>query len=76
MPATVRGKAFALRQLQKRRDNQPKQIDNASLYAGSPMYFYCVSCGAPSDIKSENYLTPPKKLCPECQAMKDAGWLE
>ncbi len=39
------------------------------------MYFYCISCGYPADEKPEGYLTPPKKLCPECQALKDLGWL-
>ena len=66
----------ATQALKDRRANQPKRIDNASLYAGSPMYFYCVSCGHLADTKPEDYRTPPKKLCTECQTLKDCGWLE
>ena len=75
--ATQKGKKFALKALQKRRANPPKQIDNLSLYAGSPMYFYCKSCGHLADTLQENYfLSTPKKLCDECYALKDMGWLE
>jgi hypothetical protein len=62
--------------LAKRRKNPPKQIDNGSLYAGSPMYFYCKSCGYESDCLPESYLGIPKKLCSDCQDLKDLGWLE
>lgn len=76
MLTTTKGKDVALKALAHRRAHKPKQIDNASLYAGSPMYFYCKSCGHLADTKPESYTTPPKKLCGECQALKDLGWLE
>lgn len=66
-------KTAAMAALKKRRAHPPKQIDNSRLYAGSPMYFYCVSCGHLADEKPESYLTPPKKLCADCQHMKDMG---
>ena len=76
MPATEQGKEAALEALAARREMQPDQVDNASLPAGAPMYFYCVSCGHQSDVLPENYfLTTPKKLCAECQALKHMGWL-
>jgi len=75
--ATQQGKEAALEALKKRRGNPPEQIDNASLYAGSPMYFYCISCGHLAGTLPENdFLSTPKKLCRECQALKDLGWLE
>ncbi|MFA5870430.1 MAG: hypothetical protein WC842_00875 [Candidatus Paceibacterota bacterium] len=74
--ATQKGKKFALEQLEKRRKNKPEQIDNTSLYAGSPMYFYCKSCGHLADTLPESYISKPKDLCDECQALKDLGWLE
>lgn len=74
--ATQKGKQHALEALAKRRENQPKRISNSSLYAGSPMYFYCKSCGHLADEKPESYIFPPKSLCDECQALKDLGWLE
>jgi hypothetical protein len=70
------GRAAAEGALSLRRANKPEQVDNASLYAGSPMYFYCISCGAQCDCLPENYLGTPKKLCCDCQDMKDMGWLE
>jgi hypothetical protein len=51
------------------------QIDNASLWAGSPMYFYCKFCGIKTDILPENYfLSTPSKICDECQVLIDFGW--
>jgi uncharacterized OB-fold protein len=76
MGIAISGKEAALKALAKRRAHQPKQIDNASLYAGSPMYFYCRSCGHLSDTKPEGYLSPPRRLCEDCQDLKDRGWLE
>lgn len=76
MPLTTKGKAIALEGLKQRRENQPVQIDNASLIAGSPMYFYCVSCGHVSDVKPEGYITAPARLCAECAALVTCGWLE
>ena len=76
MPATTQGRQAAQDALDDRRANQPEQIDNASLPAGSQMYFYCKSCGHIADIKPESYITAVKKLCDECQAMKDCGWLD
>jgi hypothetical protein len=75
-PLTTQGKDKALRGLAHRRNHKPKQIDNASLPAGMAMYFYCVSCGHLSDIKGELYTDTVKKLCGECQALKEMGWLE
>jgi len=40
-----KGKEAALKTLEERRANPPEQINNASLPAGSSMYFYCISCG-------------------------------
>ena len=68
----------ALKALAERRQNKPKQIDNGRLRAGSPMYFYCRSCGHQSDCLDELYQpgpNTPKKLCAECQFMQDKGWL-
>lgn len=73
---TEQGREAAQAALKARREDQPEKIDNSSLPAGSPMYFYCISCGHLSDTKPENYLTPVKKICDECAAMKELGWLD
>jgi hypothetical protein len=68
----------ALAALAKRRSlNQPKVIDNASLPAGSPMYYYCHVCDALVAVKDESwYRDPPPKLCSECFELKEAGLIE
>lgn len=78
MLATMKGKKAALNALKERREKSAteKKIDNSSLPAGSPMYFYCKSCGGLSDVLPESFMSPPKTICAECQAMKDLGWLE
>lgn len=73
---TTQGKEVALQALKERRDNQPKHIDNSSLPAGSPMYFYCISCGWLAATRGELYTDIPPKLCKECRALQDLGWLD
>ena len=53
-----------------------KRIDNASLYAGSAMYYYCHDCGLESDVRGESDFSPVCHTCGPCQSMKDKGWLE
>lgn len=60
----------ALKRLAKRLKNPPEKIDNARLYAGSSMYFYCHLCGHLADTLPESYVTPPKKYCDECADLK------
>ncbi len=56
--------------------NRPEQIDNGSLYAGSPMYFYCKFCGHLSDVLPESYcLTGPTNICDDCDILKEADLL-
>jgi hypothetical protein len=68
-------KRAALAALKQRRENPPARVNNASAYAGAPMYFYCKVCGALSDTLPESYIGRPKELCNECKALKDQGWL-
>ena len=62
---------IALKKLRERIENCPKQIDNSSLYAGSPMYFYCKVCGHQSDVKPEGYMSTPKRYCDPCWELKE-----
>lgn len=63
--------------LEKRRQSMVgKQIDNARLQAGSPMYYYCHSCGVQTAVKPEGwYENPPPKNCPDCKPLVDEGLL-
>ena len=74
--ATMHGKQFALEALEHRRKNKPERIDNASLYAGSPMYYYCYTCGHLSDVLPESHYGTPSHISNECQALNQLGWLE
>ncbi len=60
----------------RREENDGKQKDNSSLYAGSPMYYYCRYCYALTDkIPESDFTTTPKECCGDCKAMKEKGWL-
>lgn len=76
MLATTKGKKKALKALEERRKNPPRRVENASLIAGSPMYYYCISCGYTSDVLPECHISKPTKLCTECAALNELGWLE
>jgi hypothetical protein len=36
----------------------------------------CISCGHESDVLPEGFINQLQKLCKECQALKNMGWLE
>jgi len=59
-----------LKALEERRANRPDMIDNRTLYAGSPMYFYCTSCGHLAEEAPESYTWVPASLCPECSELR------
>jgi hypothetical protein len=74
--ATERGKEYALEQLKKRREKNKdiKKVDNASLYAGSPMYYYCRVCDEEMKLPETHTCAAPT-LCEECKALRERGWL-
>jgi len=55
---------------------QIEKIDNAGLFAGSPMYFYCQYCGVPTEVLAEDFLFPPYSSCSQCLGLKKEGWLD
>lgn len=79
MVATEQGRLYASTQLLRRREENrdKKQINNSDLPLGSPMYYYCIGCGDIADVLPENwFMGSPRKLCEECQALKNLGWFE
>ena len=76
--ATEKGKVFALQALAERREKteNEEQINNSMLYAGSPMYYYCKTCGQLADELPESHVSAPKKCCSECQALIDLDWMK
>lgn len=68
-------KESALIALAERKSNPPDKIDNSSLYAGSPMYFYCKICDG-AIVLPESFTCAVPRLCRECDFLKEMGWLE
>lgn len=71
-------KEEAIRQFARRKDyaKHITKVENQSLHAGSPMYYYCEACGMPTEVLPENYLFRPYQFCSQCQGLKDEGWLK
>lgn len=66
--------ALAMEQYEKRKkENEGKQIDNASLPAGSPMYYYCKFCGEHTETLAESHWSAPKTTCDPCNALHIHG---
>ncbi len=72
---TMTEKESALIALAERKSNPPEQIDNSSLYAGSPMFFYCKICEG-TIVLPESFTCAVPKLCVECNFLKEMGWLD
>lgn len=68
-------KKEALALLERRQANPPVKIDNASLYAGSPMYFYCKLCEGTIALP-ETFTCAVPTYCDPCELIKDMGWLK
>ena len=66
---------LALEQFElRKKKNEGKQIDNGSLPAGSPMYYYCRKCGELVDTRPEVWVgNPPPKYCDSCQVLVQHG---
>lgn len=63
--------------LDLRRDARPAQIDNGALPAGSPMYYYCKSCGhLVAELPEDWWETPPPQLCAYCVGLSADGLLD
>lgn len=77
---TSHGKEKALTALKERRDKNKGEDWNkysSSLTAGSPIYYGCIACNGVAEVKPENWVFGSvKKLCDECQALKDMEWME
>ena len=73
--ATLTEKESALLYLAERKANPPEKIDNASLYAGSLMFYYCKICEG-TIVLLESFTCAVPKLCVECNFLKEMGWLE
>jgi hypothetical protein len=61
----------------KRRSEEAKsikKIDNSSLYAGSPMHYYCKLCELHTATLPETHWEPAPKYCEPCKAMIAAGF--
>jgi len=71
----VLAKNYAIFERDKRKKTAPKRIHNSMLPAGSPMYFYCLSCNHLCDVLPESYTCRPKNYCEECQPLVDKGWI-
>lgn len=51
-----------------------KKINNAMLYAGSPMHYYCKLCGLHAATLPECHTCPAPNYCAPCKTMIEAGF--
>jgi hypothetical protein len=64
----------AMEQYNKRKEaNKGKQIDNSSMQAGSPMYYYCRFCSVHTQTLPESHSSAPKTVCDPCKILHDHG---
>lgn len=59
--------------IRRYKGNETKQpIDNSSLIAGSPMYYYCKACKAFIVSLPEDHLCPAPRYCTPCLKLDEA----
>ena len=52
-------------EIRKKRNAKKERVDNASLYAGSPMYYYCRLCGNEM-VLPESHMSMAPRYCDDC----------
>lgn len=62
--------------VKRKKENTGKQTDNGSLYAGSPMYYYCKHCGVHTETLPELHFSIPKTVCDSCKPLVDHGLMD
>lgn len=69
---------LALEQFKKRKEANSKKerINNSSLPAGSPMYYYCALCGDHTETLPESHVKRPKTTCDPCKILRDHGLVD
>ncbi|MDO8621989.1 MAG: hypothetical protein Q7R80_02060 [bacterium] len=67
----------ALVALERRRAKNKgrERVNNAALQAGSPMYYYCESCGEEMQLP-ETHTCPVPKYCDACEDLRAKGLLK
>jgi len=75
LPPVVFDSKLALEMFEKRKARNAKieKVDNASLYAGSPMTYYCRHCGELTAELPEGYLGKPRTICEPCEVLRAHG---
>jgi hypothetical protein len=59
-------------QLLQRHQIKPAKIDNGSLKAGHPMFYYCRECEYPAHVLPEEHREVPQHYCGACKHAADA----
>jgi hypothetical protein len=74
---TEKDRRNALTALEERKEKSKheKKINNAELYAGSPMYYYCHLCGLLAEVLPETHMSKPKAYCDPCQELTSHGYM-
>jgi hypothetical protein len=62
--------------VERKTKNAGKQIDNSTLYAGSPMYYYCRHCECHTQTLSESHSGRPITVCTPCEALDVHGLID
>lgn len=67
-----------MERLQERREKmRGQQVDNGALPVGSPMYYYCHSCGVlVATLPEDWYKEPPPKHCDDCKPLIEEGLID
>lgn len=66
----VEVRALAVR---RQRNKGIVRIDNRTLHAGSPMYYYCRMCGGEMSLP-EAHDPPAPSHCDDCRSLREQGW--
>jgi hypothetical protein len=56
--------------------SKDQRVDNSSLPAGAPMYYFCRACGQFITALPEAHFSPAPKYCDDCEDLKKEALLD
>lgn len=60
----------------KKYSSMIRKIDSNGVHANEPFYFYCSSCGTPSEVLTCKPVFPVYDNCSQCRELIKSGWMQ
>ena len=76
MTDQIKKKALVQFSERKKYSSMLRKIDSHGAHADDPDYFYCNSCGTPTEVLNKEPLFPSYENCSQCNILIQKLWIQ